>query len=421
MMRNHWSEADQKDTNLGHPEIRTSTEKFRNEAQKKPGIATDSADFAYVDAAAGGQEAATRSSASSLRSLPPSQLQLGNRASDGSRAWTAAGIEPSTGHKSPATYETAGDNTDAARLDRPFPLSRRAETSVFRREPDLVDTAKAQFGLPPLNVDDPGVWLVNHHRDELVQKIGDDPASGLLPRFLDIGFAKNSKSQDEESVGEHRNVSQSGDPPRYRVSFAEMQRMHLRKLQIKLVKHAVYMYKDGREAANPTWENDLAEYIQGLKDYDYMTECSKHPQDFFLATGERNIDRYVINKVIRQTAGTAEELRAQKMQQTTRVEQVTNDSVPIGGTRGEKTRLQRAQDFWDRFLLAAIGAALLLGPMWLMVLHNTLYTGLVTTTVCVAVFGLVASWRLDKPNDVLSATAAYAAVLVVFVGLTNTD
>lgn len=36
--------------------------------------------------------------------------------------------------------------------------------------------------------------------------------------------------------------------------------MHLRKLQIKLVKHAVYMYKDGREAENSKWERDLAEY-----------------------------------------------------------------------------------------------------------------------------------------------------------------
>lgn len=36
--------------------------------------------------------------------------------------------------------------------------------------------------------------------------------------------------------------------------------MHLRKLQIKLVKHAVYMYKDGTEGKVPTWEKDLAEY-----------------------------------------------------------------------------------------------------------------------------------------------------------------
>lgn len=76
-------------------------------------------------------------------------------------------------------------------------------------------------------------------------------------------------------------------------------------------------------------------------------------------------------------------------------------------------------DFRDRFSLAIVGAALLLGPMWLMVLHNTLYTGLITTTVCVAVFGLLVVFQLDMPMDVLSGTAAYAAVLVVFVGLTT--
>lgn len=72
---------------------------------------------------------------------------------------------------------------------------------------------------------------------------------------------------------------------------------------------------------------------------------------------------------------------------------------------------------FTELVLASVGAALLLGPMWLMVLHNTLYTGLITTTVCVAVFGLVVVSRLDKPMDVLSATAAYAAVLVILVGL----
>lgn len=76
-------------------------------------------------------------------------------------------------------------------------------------------------------------------------------------------------------------------------------------------------------------------------------------------------------------------------------------------------------DFTELDLPATVGAALLLGPMWLMVLHNTLYTGLITTTVCVAVFGLVVASRLDKPMDVFSATAAYAAVFVVFMGLTT--
>jgi hypothetical protein len=51
-----------------------------------------------------------------------------------------------------------------------------------------------------------------------------------------------------------------------------------------------------------------------------------------------------------------------------------------------------------------------------MVLHQTRVTILVTTSVCALAFGLVAAYVLEKPFDVLSTTAAYAAVLVVFVG-----
>jgi len=51
-----------------------------------------------------------------------------------------------------------------------------------------------------------------------------------------------------------------------------------------------------------------------------------------------------------------------------------------------------------------------------MMLHQSRVTILVATSVCVSAFGLVVSVYLEKPFDVLSATAAYAAVLVVFVG-----
>jgi hypothetical protein len=52
-----------------------------------------------------------------------------------------------------------------------------------------------------------------------------------------------------------------------------------------------------------------------------------------------------------------------------------------------------------------------------MVMHKTHYTALASTTVFVSVFGLMMALVLDKLMDVLSSTAAYAAVLVVFVGL----
>ncbi|KAK7746776.1 hypothetical protein SLS53_001964 [Cytospora paraplurivora] len=167
------------------------------------------------------------------------------------------------------------------------------------------------------------------------------------------------------------------------------------------------------------WETILAAYIRSLRDYDYMMEYSKRPRDSFLATGERYIDRYVTRKVIEKIFGDYDQLEG--VNETTPVGPWENDSRPIGETRSSMTKALLLKEFRDRLFLATVGAFLLLGPMWLMVLHETLYTGLITTTVCVAVFGLVVVIRLDKPMDVLSATAAYAAVLVVFVGLTTSS
>lgn len=155
-----------------------------------------------------------------------------------------------------------------------------------------------------------------------------------------------------------------------------------------------------------------------MKDYDYMMECSRRPRDHFLVTSERSIDRLVIDKVIKDLLARSELETLGEMGRVEPLGPWEYDREPIGGTRNRTLQAMSFKDFRDRFSLAIAGAALLLGPMWLMVLHNTLYTGLIMTTVCVAVFGLLVVFQLDKAMDVLSATAAYAAVLVVFVGLT---
>ncbi len=46
--------------------------------------------------------------------------------------------------------------------------------------------------------------------------------------------------------------------PRFRVSFAELQRMKMRKLQVKLVKNAVDMCETGSEPKD--WEDNLSKY-----------------------------------------------------------------------------------------------------------------------------------------------------------------
>lgn len=98
---------------------------------------------------------------------------------------------------------------------------------------------------------------------------------------------------------------------------------------------------------------------------------------------------------------------------------IDNSAKPIGGTRMESFENARSKSFVRRLGMAAVGGGFLIGPMWLMVLHNTRYTALISTSVCVFFSGIIMALVLENLMNVLSVTAAYAAVLVVFVG-TNT-
>lgn len=73
--------------------------------------------------------------------------------------------------------------------------------------------------------------------------------------------------------------------------------------------------------------------------------------------------------------------------------------------------------FLQRLVLALFGGVVLVGPMLLMVLLNNQTVSLATTSVAVFVFALVVSAYSNGPAEVaVGVVAAYAAVMVVFVG-----
>jgi hypothetical protein len=90
--------------------------------------------------------------------------------------------------------------------------------------------------------------------------------------------------------------------------------------------------------------------------------------------------------------------------------------VRFGESRNVMNRHDDFRRFSKRLGMAAIGGAFLIGPLLLMVLHKSLLTTLLATSMCVVKFGVLLAFCLDEPFDVLSGIAAYAAVLVVFVG-----
>jgi hypothetical protein len=87
-----------------------------------------------------------------------------------------------------------------------------------------------------------------------------------------------------------------------------------------------------------------------------------------------------------------------------------------------KARKTKQRQFSSRLSMALFGGAALIAPMLIMALHQSKLTSLLTTSLfVVAVAVTLAWWMEDATNkDIVGATAAYAAVLVVFVGTGTT-
>lgn len=73
--------------------------------------------------------------------------------------------------------------------------------------------------------------------------------------------------------------------------------------------------------------------------------------------------------------------------------------------------------FWTRVGAAAIGATFLIAPMWVLALQRNFYIHLGVATGCISAFGLLVSLYLESVDNVFAATLAYAAVIMVFVGI----
>ena len=72
----------------------------------------------------------------------------------------------------------------------------------------------------------------------------------------------------------------------------------------------------------------------------------------------------------------------------------------------------------SRLLMALFGGIALIAPTIIMVKHQSINFSLVTTAIAILLFAvLLALGATDSTGkDVLAATAAYSAVLVVFIG-----
>ncbi|PMD29971.1 hypothetical protein L207DRAFT_408167, partial [Hyaloscypha variabilis F] len=189
----------------------------------------------------------------------------------------------------------------------------------------------------------------------------------------------------------------------YRVDFSELQRLHLRQLQYKLVQHAVAVRYDTESIG---WTEHLRNYVQAVQDFTYMQQQSQQSPNPFHITIDTPNNRRILREAMSGVEDATEPLR-------------WRPSLPDSSVETEDRRPLMWKIFLPRALVAALGTIFLFAPMWLIVLHKTRYTALITTTVFVVVFGLTMTWIQKNLREAISSTSAYAALMIVFVGLST--
>ncbi|RFU81439.1 hypothetical protein TARUN_751 [Trichoderma arundinaceum] len=231
----------------------------------------------------------------------------------------------------------------------------------------------------------------------------------------------------------------------FRVNFADMQRMYMRQLQIRLIDIAAAQQFRGADR-NAMPQHELAELgpilrkygrfdavlssirytclshltwslltVQAVQDHEYMARFSSSPDDPFIASSERTHDDIFLTRAVTLYGKDAASIAP--IESATRMgpwEDGHHQYVkPIAHTRGETQKKALLSRIWG----GMIGGAFLIGPMWLLVMKQELYLSLGVTTGCVVGFGLLMAWTLGSLEAVFGATFAYAAVLMVFVGV----
>lgn len=133
-----------------------------------------------------------------------------------------------------------------------------------------------------LDRDNPGDWAVNHHLPNLITRL-DQPEANVIGSALNEMTTKireircGKKAEPTPSLSAY---SFSEDGMRFRISFAEVQRMRIRKLQCQLVRHVVKMRLEGHES--PGWEQTIKEYSMNIFSFGLLIHLFHNTRLLFL-------------------------------------------------------------------------------------------------------------------------------------------
>lgn len=113
-----------------------------------------------------------------------------------------------------------------------------------------------------IDPENPGPWVLHHHKPGLILEL-QEPEGNFFSKMYDKYFKQGNKTARGSTLNERHDdlevvKTTKWKDRRFRVNFAELQRMHLRKLQCKLLKDVVDMHYTNRE--NEGWEETLEQY-----------------------------------------------------------------------------------------------------------------------------------------------------------------
>ena len=131
-------------------------------------------------------------------------------------------------------------------LDMPPKDSSAPSGSDSRDEPNEPDD---QF---------PGIFALQLHTKALVSELREFKPGLARSTWDTLRDKFRRKKYDEELASAASSDTSYGSKRRFCISFAEVQRMRIRKLQCELVRHVVHMRREGTESKD--WEETMKEY-----------------------------------------------------------------------------------------------------------------------------------------------------------------
>jgi hypothetical protein len=174
----------------------------------------------------------------------------------------------------------------------------------------------------------------------------------------------------------------------------------------------------------------MSQIVEALQDWEYIKKSALKGKfdDPFVMTSEKNQKLALLKEVVQEWRKKSsipkrfffrndEKYLISKLEEDIkRLEKLTeprdkHDWPLFGDSRNVVNQKEATTQFLKRISMSAIGGAFLIGPILVMVLHKSLLTTLLASSVCVILFGIILAFALDDPFNVLSRTAAYAAVL----------